>query len=395
MYELTVNGRPVTAARDETLLCFLREELGLTSVKNGCAQGACGACMILVNGIPTRACVLSTARAVGKTILTCEGLSPRERDVYAYAFSRTGAVQCGFCTPGMVISAKGLLDRDSAPDRADVRAALRGNLCRCTGYQKIVDAVLLAAQLLREKLPVPAMRENGALGTSMLRVDAPAKVLGEAEYVDDLRFEGLLFGSALRSDYPRAIVRSIDCAAARALPGVVCVLTAAELPGAQKIGHLKKDYDVLIPVGCETHFCGDAIALIAAESREALAQAKALIRVDYEPLPPVLTLEDAMREDAPQLHPHAPGNLLSVEHLQRGDADAKIKASPHVVTTSYVTPPTEHAFLEPESAVALPEGDGVLIYCADQGIYQTRRECAEALGLAPEQVRVVAGMVGG
>ena len=393
MYELNVNGRTATAERDEKLITLLRDGLGLTSVKNGCSQGACGTCMVLLDGKAVKACVLTAARAAGKRIVTCEGLSSRERDVYGYAFAQAGAVQCGFCTPGMIISAKALLDVAPEPTRAEVREAIKSNICRCTGYKKIEDAILLAAKLLRENTGVPKHDFTGVIGEEMHRVDAAAKALGDAQYADDIHLEGMLYGCAVRSAYPRAIVKSIDAAAAKALPGVVAVVTAEELPGNPRIGHLKKDYDVLIPIGGTTHFLGDAIVLIAAESREALDEAKRLVQVEYEELTPVLSPAEAMAPGAPLVHES--GNLLADEHLVRGDADAAILTSKFVVTTKYKTPFTEHAFLEPETAVALPDGDGVLIYSGDQGIYQTRRECAEATGLPEEKVRVIAKMVGG
>ena len=396
MYTLTVNGKPVQAEKEERLLTFLRETLGLTSVKNGCSQGACGTCMVLVDGKPTKACVLKTSSCQGRQILTCEGLSPREREVYAYAFTHCGAVQCGFCTPGMVISAKGLLDRVPDPTRQQVKEALKNNICRCTGYQKIEEAVLLAAKLLREGSPVPAHTLSGRVGQRFSRVDAPAKVLGEAEYVDDIRLPGMVYGSAVRSRYPRARVLAIHPQKARELPGVLAVLTAADLKGKPQVGHLRKDMPVLIPVGGITAFLGDAIALVCAETPERLEQAKALVQVDYEELPAVFSPQEAMAPGAPLVHADCPGNLLAHERLSRGNAAEKIRASKYVVTTHYSTPPTEHAFLEPESAVAEPDGNGgVIIYSADQGIYQTQRECAEATGLPAEKVRVVAKMVGG
>lgn len=395
MFTLQVNGRAVSTERDVRLLDFLREDLGLTSVKNGCSEGACGTCMILVDGKATKACVQKTSRCEGKSIVTCEGLSQRERDVYAYAFTSCGAVQCGFCTPGMVISAKGLLDQNPDPTREEVKFALRNNICRCTGYKKIEDAVLLAARLFREDTPVPHEAFTGKLGENLPRVDAPAKALGTAEYTDDLHLPGMLYGGAVRSDHPRAILRGVDVSEAAALPGVVQVVTAAELPGTAKVGHLKRDQWVLVPIGGEIHYRGDPIVLIAAESREILNQAKALVKVEYEVLPPVLSVWESMAPDAPQIQED--GNLLSHEHLVRGNAEEKLKHSKYVVTTKYHTPPTEHAFLEPECAVAAPDPEraGVVVYSSDQGIYQTRRECADATGLLPDQVRVVAKCVGG
>ncbi len=393
MYMFTVNGMPAAADRDQTLLTFLRETLGLTSVKNGCSEGACGACMVLVDGKAVKACVQKTSRLEGKSVTTCEGLTSRERDVYAYAFTHCGAVQCGFCTPGMVMSAKGLLDQNPDPSRDEVKYALRNNLCRCTGYKKIVDAVLLAARLFRENAPVPHEAFTGKVGENLPRVDAPAKAVGAAEYTDDIRLPGMLYGGAVRSAYPRAIVKGIDVSQAERAAGVVRVITAAQLPGEGKIGHLKRDQWVLVPVGGEVHFRGDPIVLIAAETPEALERARALVKIDYEPLPPVLSAREAMAPGAPEIQED--GNLFAREHLVRGNAEEKLRQSKHVVTAVYHTPPTEHAFLEPECAVAAPDGDGVVIWSADQGIYQTRRECADALGLPQDRVRVVAKSVGG
>lgn len=394
MSDFTVNGKPVTVQADQTLLAFLRETLGLTSVKNGCSEGVCGTCTVLVDGRAVRACTLRTSRLEGKTVLTCEGLTAREQAVYGYAFAQSGAVQCGFCTPGMVMAAKGLLDETLSPTRDTVKKAIRGNLCRCTGYKKIIDAVLLAGSLLASDEAVPAPVFTGQLGESIHRVDAVIKALGKAEYVDDMRLEGMVYGSAVRSAYPRARIRAVDTSAAKALPGVLLALTADDIPGEKTIGHLKRDWPVLISVGSVTHTLGDAIVLLAAENRDVLEEAKKLVKIDYEALPAVFSPQEALLPDAPLVH--ETGNLLSEEHLVRGDAEGKIAASKHMVTHHYSTPATEHAFLEPESAVARKESDGsITVWSADQGIYQTRRECAELLGLPQERVRVCAKMVGG
>ena len=393
MFTFTVNGKSVSTDKEEKLITFLREELLLTSVKNGCSEGACGTCTILIDGKATKACVQKTSKMEGRSVVTCEGLTEREKDVYAYAFTHCGAVQCGFCTPGMVMSAKGLIDASPDPSREEVRFALRNNICRCTGYKKIEDAVLLAARIFREGEAVPHEDFSGRVGENLPRVDAPAKALGVAEYTDDIHLPGMLHGGAVRSEYPRAIVKSIDTAEARALPGVRAVLTAAELPGQVKVGHLKRDQWVLVPVGEEVHFCGDPIVLIAADTPELLNQARALVRIEYEVLQPVLSIQEAMAPGAPQIQPD--GNLLTHEHLVRGNAEEKLRQSKYVVTRKYHTPPTEHAFLEPECAVAAPEKGGVVIWSADQGIYQTKRECADATGLNPDLVRVAAKSVGG
>lgn len=388
-----VNGEQVTPRRNQKLLTFLREDLNLVSVKNGCSEGACGTCMVLINGKATKACIPQTDRLDGKHIITVEGLTQREKDVYAYAFCEAGAVQCGFCIPGMVISAKGLLDQVLAPTPEQVKEAIKNNICRCTGYKKIEKAILLAASLLKNHTPLPSATSSGQVGDPLGRIDAMKKVLGQAEYVDDIRINGMVYGSALRSAYPRAIVNHISTDEALKLDGVLGIITAKDIPGAHKIGHLKKDWDVLIEEGGTTRYLGDAIALIAARSPEIVEAAKKLIRVDYTPLTPITSPIEALKNDAPLIHEN--GNVLQIEHLVRGQADEKIKQAKYVVTRHYSTPFTEHAFLEPESAIALPNEDGILIYSADQGIYQTRTECAAMLGLEPEQVRVIAKTVGG
>ncbi|WP_273326609.1 selenium-dependent xanthine dehydrogenase [Vallitalea guaymasensis] len=394
MSDFIVNGQRVYVPKKQKLINYLRDTLNLTSVKNGCMEGSCGACMVLVDGKATKSCVLWTDKLNGKDILTVEGFSEREKNVYSYAFKEAGAVQCGFCTPGMVISAKGLIDKVPDPNEEQIREAIKNNICRCTGYVKIVKAIELAAKLLRENTNIPECSFTGLVGENMHRVDAISKVLGEAEYVDDMRIDGMIYGSCLRSKYPRAIVKKINTDEAENLEGVISVITAKDLPGSPKIGHLKKDWDILIPEGSQTRCLGDAIVLIAAETKEILEQAKSLVDIEYEELKPVTCPAEALADDAPLIHED--GNILSVEHLVRGNADERIKNSKYVVTNHYSTPFTEHAFLEPESAVAVPEKDGkITIYCADQGIYQTHRECTEAVGLDKDKVRVISKIVGG
>ncbi len=394
MASFIVNGQPVSCPENKKLIRFLRDDLHLTSVKNGCSEGACGTCTVLIDGKATKACVQQTDRMEGKTIVTCEGLTAREREVYAYAFTEAGAVQCGFCTPGMVMAAKGLIDRNPDPTPSEVKDAIRMNICRCTGYKKIEEAILLAARVFRGGEDVPHRVLKGIVGENLDRVDAPGKALGDAKYADDLYLDGMLHGTAVRSAYPRARVLSIDTSAAKAAPGVVCVLTAEDIPGTVKIGHLKQDYDVMIPVGKITHFLGDAIALVAAETDEQARAAAALVKVEYEELPPVLNMTDGLKDEI-LVHESNGTNVLSHEHLVRGNADEVIRNSKYVVTHHYSTPPTDHAFLEPECAVAVREGDGMRIFSGDQGVYQTRKECAQMLGLPQDKVRVTAMMVGG
>jgi aerobic-type carbon monoxide dehydrogenase small subunit (CoxS/CutS family) len=392
MATFTVNGRTVTADKNQKLLRFLRDELRLTSVKDGCSEGACGTCTVLIDGKPTKSCVPQTDKLEGKSVLTVEGLSDFEKDVYTYAFGKAGAVQCGFCIPGMVLSAKALLDTNPAPTREEAAFAIRNNICRCTGYVKIIDAILLAAEVLRAGV-IPPAPTDWSLGARVPRVDVREKVTGTGKYPDDIYLDGMLYGSAVRSAYPRARVLAIHAEEARALPGVAGVWTAADVPGKNKVGHLVKDWDTMIPVGGITHYLGDAICLVAAETPEILAQAKALVRVDYEELPMVRSPQEAMAPDAPLVH--SSGNLLAHKHIQRGNPAEAIAKSKYVLTQHFSTPWTEHAFLEPECAVAYPDGDGVMILSTDQGAYDTQHETMGMLGLPAEEVKVQNQLVGG
>ena len=394
-YSFVVNGVPCSTEEEKPLLRYLRDELRLTSVKDGCSEGACGTCTILVDGKAVKACVLSTKRAAGKEIVTVEGLSEAEREAFVYAFGAVGAVQCGFCIPGMVMAGKALLDQNPNPSEAEIKKAIRGNVCRCTGYKKIIEGIALAGAILRGEASVDPALEEGedyGVGARAFRTDVRDKVLGRGEYCDDLYLDGMAHASAVRSQYPRARVLDIDASAALALPGVLAVLTADDVPH-NKVGHLQQDWDVMIAKGDITRCVGDAVCLVVAENEAVLKQAKELVKVDYEPLEPVRTIQEARAADAPILHPG--GNLCQQRHVTRGDARAALAQSKYVVTQSYRTPFTEHAFLEPECAVAFPYKDGVKVYTSDQGVYDTRKEISIMLGWEPECIVVENKLVGG
>lgn len=394
MFHFFVNGKEYFEERDMKLLPFLREVCGLTSVKDGCSEGACGTCHVLIDGKATKACVPKLSKLEGKHIMTVEGLPEEEKEIFVRAFGEAGAVQCGFCIPGMVISAKALLDKNPNPGRAEAADAIKNNVCRCTGYKKIIDGILLAAKYKREGLP-KEKEYTWKLGERVPRVDVREKVLGYGEYPDDIHMAGMLHGSALRSAYPRARVKAIHTEKAKEVPGVVAVFTAEDIPGSVKVGHLKQDWDGLIPVGHLTHYLGDAIALVAGETLEAVEEGKRQIEVEYEELPMVRNPYEAMKEDAPKVHEGEKDNLLSHWHVHRGDAETAIANSAHVLSDTFHTPWTEHAFLEPECAVAVPDGDGVIIYSTDQGVYDTQHECMALLGLPAEKVKVRNKLVGG
>jgi len=219
MYAFSVNGKPVQYdGEDKKLLRFLRENLNLTGTKDGCSEGACGTCTVLVDGVKTKACTISLSKLEGKSVTTIEGLSEREQQVYSYCFAEAGAVQCGYCTPGMIISAKSLLDKNADPSLKDVKKAIKGNICRCTGYKKIEEAILMAATYFRENLTVPDHNEEPRLDTRYQRVDAKIKALGKGLYADDLRIDGLLHAKAVRSAHPRARCFPLTAAKLKSIP---------------------------------------------------------------------------------------------------------------------------------------------------------------------------------
>jgi selenium-dependent xanthine dehydrogenase len=377
------------------LMDFLRDVMRLTGTKNGCGSGACGACTVQIDGRAARACILGLDKLDGKKIVTIEGLSEREQEVYALAFAEAGAVQCGYCIPGMVMSAKCLLDNTPDPSEDEIRRALRSNICRCTGYVKIIEAVRLAAKMFRSGRLLPPRKFSGALGEDFHRVDAAGKTLGKGLYADDATVPGMLHASALRTPHPRARVLRIDASEALLHPDCEAVFTASDVPGNNKIGHLAflSDWDVMIREGDVTRYVGDSVALVVSRKKESLNEIKSLMKVDYEVLNPVTSPTDALAADAPKIHER--GNVLSHEHLRRGDADAALEKSAHVVSVHYSVPFTEHAFMEPECAIAMPEDDGLLMWTAGQSIYDEQRECARMLGVEPEKIHVQSKLVGG
>ena len=392
MYRFQVNGIWREVEEDKRLMDYLRDDLRLTGTKDGCSAGACGACTILIDGKKVKACIGKLSQMEGKSIITIEGLTEREKEVYVYAFAECGAVQCGFCIPGMIISAKALLDTTLEPTREEVQKALLGNICRCTGYVKIEDAILLAARLFKENTPVPKSDANGAVGSRLHRVDAAEKALGTGLYTDDMVVDGMIYAKAIRSKYPRARVDAIHMEEALAHPQCITVLTAKDVP-FNKTGHIVPDWDVMIAEGDITRYVGDAIALVAVKEKKYLQEVCNLVTVDYTELKPVLTPEEALAEDAPLLHPN--GNILSHQSLNRGNADEVIAKAAHVVTRHYSTPQTDHAFMEPECAIAMKTEDGIQLYTGGQSVYDERHEVARMLGLEESQVKVHSMLVGG
>lgn len=388
---LKVNGEEhqLLVKPQQTLLGVLRDDLGLTGTKQGCDDGTCGTCVVTVNGAMARACRVPVDRVQGQDVLTIEGLGiPEQLHPLQDAFIRADAVQCGFCTPGMIMAARALLDRNPAPTRKQIAKALGSNLCRCTGYTSIFEAVTRAADLARG-IPFP---EPQVRGEAHRRADAQDKVLGTALYAADLTMPGMLHGAVLRSPHPHAEILHIDDSEARALPGVATVVTARDVPGLNRFGRAIKDQPVL--ADDRVHQIGDAVAAVAATSPEAAAQALSLIRVSYRALPAILDPAEALKEGAPLLHDS--GNELAYKEARWGDVEGALAQADLVVDETYSTPFCEHAYLEPESALAYRDDEGrVVVRSATQYSHLHRRTVAETMGLPLERVRILPTVVGG
>ncbi len=390
----TLNGTPVAldADPDGTLLDVLRDRCGIISPKNGCSpQAQCGCCTVLVDGKPRLSCGQKVAKVRDRDVTTAEGLDGELRAQVAECFVRAGGVQCGFCIPGIVMRAVAFLDSNPAPSRSQIAGALKAHLCRCTGYTKILDAIELLARVRRGE-PLPPADADGRIGSRLDRYQAAQFVLGDFKYVDDITVAGCTFAALRFSDHPRALVRSMNRRAAEDFPGVVRVLTAADVPGDRHVGLITRDWPILVACGEHTRYVGDVLAIVVADTQHAAREAAALIEVDYEVCTPVVTPQDALKPDAPRLHPK--GNLLSQSAVIRGDVDAALAASAHVVEGVYETQFIEHMFLEPESCIAIPtsaDGNGtpgLKVLTQGQGVFDDQRQIAGVLGWEPGRVQV-------
>ncbi len=413
MIDFTVNGAPVRLETQpgEMLADVLRARLGLTGTKIGCNEDECGACTVLIDGLPVLSCSYPAIKAHGRQVTTIEGLAswpggaPRrgvqpQLHPLQQAFILYGAVQCGFCIPGQLMTAYALLQSHPDPSEEAIRFALKDTLCRCAGYPSIIGAIQAAARALRTGQPVeppdvaPSPNARAAVGRVAPRPDACDKVTGQALYTDDLRFENMLHARVLRAMQPAGILRSLDVSAARALPGVAAVLTAEDIPGEPNHGLVVYDWPSLVAVGGRVCTVGDALAIVAAETREIAAQALACIRFEIEPLPVVSSAVQARQPDAPAIHPG--GNLLKHIKVRKGDMPAGFAEADIVLEDTYHTPMHDHAFLEPECSIANPRPDGRMeIYTGSQIPYADREQVARALGWPESRVHIIGMTIGG
>ncbi|MEI6456995.1 MAG: selenium-dependent xanthine dehydrogenase [bacterium] len=386
---------------EQTLLQYLRLAAGITSVKDGCSgQGACGACLVEIDGKARLSCTTKIKKLEGCGVLTMEGIPEDIRDVIADAFVEKGAVQCGFCTPGLIMRTKILFQENEHPTRDQIKKAINPHLCRCTGYIKIVDAIEEAAGQLRDGGPAKssAQRITGnpsGVGDSLEKYQAKETAIGKRLFVNDMHLEGMVYGALRFSDHPRAKLLSIDTSEAENLRGVIRIFTAADIPGNRYTGLIIEDWPLMIAPREITRYIGDVIAGVVAEDEETARRAARLIKANYEVMDPVTDPVMALAPAAAEVHPGKP-NLLEKCVVRRGDPIVSVlKNSAFVSSGVYETQRVEHAFLETEAAVALPDGDGIHLYSQGQGIYVDQKQVASLLGLDEEKVRVTQVPCGG
>ena len=399
--EFTLNDEPARIEGDhEHLLAALRDELHVFSPKDGCSPtGQCGCCTVLVNGKARVACQTPLEKAEGGTVVTLEGIDEAERARMAQAFAAFGALQCGFCTPGILMRTKSMLDKDPELSREKAARLLGGNLCRCTGYTKVLDAV---EALAANEIPV-ALPPKG-VGTRGIKYEAAELSLGDRPFIDDMVPAGLLHGAFRLTDHARADIVGIDTSAAEAVPGVERVLTAADVPGELRHGLIHKDWPVFIPIGGRTSYRGDVIAMVVAADRPTARRAAELVEIQYDVHEPIVNALLAIESDEDAVW-ELDGNVLSTSTYTRGDAEAGLAGAAHVVRDTFQTQRIDHAFLEPESTLAVPvaagdplpltngdtageavDFDRLMVYSGGQGIWDDRNDIARILAVDPDVV---------
>ena len=384
-----LNGEQFSALieRGTSLMTVLREQAGFTSPKNGCApQGSCGACTVLVDGKAVSSCAVPARNLEGKHVITLEGLTENERDIFARAFTLAGGLQCGFCIPGIVMRAKHLISTNPIPSRDEIKKSLNNHICRCTGYVKIVDAVEMAAQAFNgRELPQPDY--SGRIGSSLPKMDGEKLVLGQRAFIDDISLPEMQYAAFLFSPHPRIKVNKIDSSAAEKIPGVSRVVTAKDVPGKMRQGTIIQDWPAFISEGQITHFIGDILASVVAVDLETARQAIGEIILDYEILPAVSDPFEALKPDAIQVHSDHE-NLLSKSIIKRGKVDEELEKSAFVETRTFETQMIEHGFIEPESSIASIQNGRIEVLSQGQGVFDDRKQIASFLNVDEEKITV-------
>jgi CO/xanthine dehydrogenase Mo-binding subunit/aerobic-type carbon monoxide dehydrogenase small subunit (CoxS/CutS family) len=396
----TVNGRMVSRSvpNHYRLIDFVREELHLTGNKEGCGAGECGTCSMFVDGVLVKSCLMPVQKIMNSTVETVDDLDrDAGRTVLQQAFHKCGSSQCGYCIPGMVMAATSLLRKMPNPDREQIKEGLGGNICRCTGYQKIIDAVELARDVINKKIPESSLEENllePVMGARTPRLDAPGKVTGSVKYAADMVLPNMLHMSVLRSPHAYAKIISIDASAALAIPGVEVVLTSADVPGIDNFGVFIEDQPIM--ARDYVRYTGEAVAAVAAETLDLAIAATKLIKVEYEVLEGVFDPHLAIKDGAPQLHDFAKNNITKHTKIRKGDVEEGFKQADLIVEETYQTAKIEHAYLEPEAGLAYVESDGcVTVHSPSQNITHHRHALAKILGRPINKVRMIMSTVGG
>ena len=425
----TLNGNATSAAYEPGMnfLEVLREECRVTSPKNGCApEGTCGCCAVNIDGRPVLACLRKPEQMGGHDVVTMEGVDAEMRRVLGEAFVHEGAVQCGFCIPGIVMRAATLLKDNKTADRDAVAKALDGHLCRCTGYARILDAIQTAGEawgdqesqngkIVGNKPPrrhdyfgeqfgfsrtgTPASPIAGGIGHSIPRYHGLEQALGDRPFVDDMRIDGMLHGAVVLSEYPRAKILAIDTTEAAQMPGVERIFTATDVPGIRGTGLTIPDLPVFVAAGETTCCVGDIFALVVADTAFRARQAAASVRIEYQVLEPVTDPFQALEPDAPQVHArgnlHEHPNLLEETRFSRGDVEAAFAKSAHIIEQTFQTQAVDPAFLEPEACLAVPQGNGIRVHTQSQGSVFDQKQIAKILNLPMNEVEIALAASGG
>ena len=400
--EATINGRKVSRAAKphQRLIDFLRDDLNLTGNKEGCGAGECGTCSVFVDGVLIKSCLMPVAKAHGARIDTIESLAKTgELSVLQQAFHKAGASQCGYCIPGMVMAATAALRANPFADREEIKERLGGNICRCTGYQKIFDAVEMARDLNNGRLSSEAFAEiddgeGKYIGRNIRRIDAPSKVSGALKYAGDMVMPGMLHVQVLRSPHAHARIVSIDTSAAEAMDGVAGVITCDDVPGEDGFGVFVHDQPIM--ARGKVRYVGEAVAAVAAEDLVTARRALDAIEVVYEPLPAVFDAHEALKPGAPVIHDYAPDNITKHIPIRVGDVEKGFAQSDLVLEETYTTQAIEHAYLEPEAGLAYVDHDGVVtVISPDQNITHHRHMLAKIIAKPISKVRFIMSPVGG
>jgi selenium-dependent xanthine dehydrogenase len=424
--EFILNGKRVSVPYEPGMhvLELLREECGIVSAKNGCApEGTCGCCLVLIDGRPVLSCLRKPEQLEGHEVTTLEGIPEEMRRVVGEAFVLEGGVQCGFCTPGIVVRASSLVQNGQASSRESIAKALDGHLCRCTGYKRIIDAIQTAGEAWNDHHQMPrneprhhfyfgeefelrrkptAQSKEGSkfgIGSSVSRFGGIEQALGSKPFVDDMRVPGMLHGALVLTPHPRARVLGIDSSDALAMPGVVRVLTAVDVPGQRGTGMAVPDLPIFVAAGEVTCCVGDFVAMVVADTQFHARRAADKLKVNYQVLKPVTDPFEALGPGAPQVHPagnlYACQNLIDTTAFSRGDTEAAFARAAHVIESQFQTQPIEPAFLEPEACLALPQGNGVKVHSQSQGSPYDQQQIAKILNLPPQDVEIALAASGG